>query len=413
MRYWLLGSLVMASSAMALDVKNSVTADYETNWFFAGGNKNYRTDNSLALESESIFSWQDGQQRLSIKPFYRVDERDTQRTHGDIREFIWHQVAENYELKAGIGKVFWGVTESQHLVDIINQTDLVEKIDGEEKLGQPMVQLLLEREWGNLDLFVLPYQRERTFAGEKARLLGALSLADARYQASEKEKHTDIAGRWYHYVDELEMAVSYFQGTSREPALGVEVNGVGQQKLLTYYPLIRQTGLELQYLHEGWAWKLEGIYRSGMPRNNLNGGAAVLSSPLGTQVAEAQDYWATSAGFEYTQVGIFESRADLGWVAEHLYDSRQDEAAVGAGEHDVLLATRWTFNDEDDSTLLAGVLYDYDYQDYSLSVEGSKRLGESLKAELEMRFFDVQDKDNPTYVLRNEDFARLTFSYYY
>lgn len=413
MRYCLFLYMAMASSAMAVDAKNSLTADYESNWFFQQGNQDYQTNNSVALESETVLSWEDGQQRLTIKPFVRLDERDSERQHADLREFIWHKITPDFEIKAGIGKVFWGVTESQHLVDIINQTDLVEKIDGEEKLGQPMLQLLLEREWGNLDLFVLPYQRERTFAGPDARLSSGLSFADAQYQSAEKQKHTDVAGRWYHYVDELEMAVSYFQGTSREPALGIQVDGLGGQKLVAYYPLIRQTGLELQYLHEGWAWKLEGIYRTGMPANNLSGGTALLITPLGTEVATARDFWATTAGFEYTQVGIFDTRADLGWVAEHLYDSRQDTAPLGAGEHDVLLATRWTFNDEDDSTLLAGVLYDYDYQDYSVSVEGSKRLTADLKAEVEMRWFDMRDQQNPGYALRNEDFARLTLSYYY
>jgi hypothetical protein len=413
MRYWVFLCVAVACHAAALESKNSVTADYESNLFFADGQQTYRTDNSAALELETVLSWQDGQQRLTIKPFFRVDERDDERTHGDMREFIWHKITDDFEVKAGIGKVFWGVTESQHLVDIINQTDLVEKIDGEEKLGQPMVQLLLEREWGNLDLFILPYQRERTFAGPKARLLGSLPLAAAQYQSADEQRHTDVAGRWYHYVDELELAVSYFQGTSREPALGIQADGLGGQKLLTYYPLIRQTGLELQYLYEGWAWKFEGIYRTGMPQNDLTGGAAVIASPLGMQVAHTKDFWATTAGFEYTQVGVFDSRVDLGWVAEHLYDSRQDKASAGVGEHDVLLATRWTFNDEDDSTLLAGVLYDYDYRDYSMSVEGSKRLTENLKAELEVRFFDIRDQDNPAYALRNEDFARLTFSYYY
>ena len=36
------------------------------------------------------------------------------------------------KLKCICGKVFWGVNESNHLVDIINQTDLVENSDTEE-----------------------------------------------------------------------------------------------------------------------------------------------------------------------------------------------------------------------------------------------------------------------------------------
>ena len=52
--------------------------------------------------------------------------------------------------------MFWGVTESVHLVDIINQTDFAGDIDGEDKLGQTMLSLMLQRDWGEITAFVLP-----------------------------------------------------------------------------------------------------------------------------------------------------------------------------------------------------------------------------------------------------------------
>jgi len=70
-----------------------------------------------------------------------VDEHDDNRTHGDIRELSWIHVGSNWETRVGVRKVFWGVTEGRHLVDIINQTDAVDQVDGEEKLGQPMINL--------------------------------------------------------------------------------------------------------------------------------------------------------------------------------------------------------------------------------------------------------------------------------
>ena len=75
----------------------------------------------------------------------------------------------DWELRLGIGKVFWGVTESRHLVDTINQSDGVEDIDGEAKLAQPMATLSWIRDWGVVELLVLPYFRERTFAGVEGR----------------------------------------------------------------------------------------------------------------------------------------------------------------------------------------------------------------------------------------------------
>ena len=97
--------------------------------------------------------------------FVREDSMDDERSHADIRELSWLYYSDDWELRLGISKVFWGVAESQHLVDIINQTDAVENVDGEDKLGQPMINLTLIRDWGNVDLFVLPYLRERTFTG--------------------------------------------------------------------------------------------------------------------------------------------------------------------------------------------------------------------------------------------------------
>jgi len=111
---------------------------------------------SLSAQAEYYREWNAGKQSFRFTPFLRIDGRDNQRSHFDIRELNWTTVNDNWELTAGIGKVFWGVTESQNPVDIINQTDLIESTDGEEKLGQLMLKLNLAREWGNIELFVLP-----------------------------------------------------------------------------------------------------------------------------------------------------------------------------------------------------------------------------------------------------------------
>lgn len=409
--------LAAASLSAPSMAELSVTTqlDYESTFYGADsqiGDNDDRWNQSLALRTE-LYKEFEGDQSITFKPFYRFDEHDDERSHGDIRELIWHKVADDFELKAGIGKVFWGVTESSHLVDIINQTDGVESLDGEQKLGQPLVQLLLERDWGNLDVFVLPYHRERTFVGKEGRLGLGQDFADSIYESRDEENHVDVAARFYTYIDEFEYAVSVFHGTSREPSLGVDQT---QGKALPYYPQISQLGLEMQYLDEGWAWKFEGIVRDGVPKNSQSTLLGDIQFPVfntagGLFVAEDEQYFATTAGFEYTQVGIWDTRIDLGWVVEHLYDSRQEEASATAFEHDVLLATRWAANDAASSTLLAGVLFDYEYQDYSLSVEGNTRLLNNVTLSLEARVF-APDSESPLWSFRDEDFVRLTLAYY-
>jgi hypothetical protein len=403
-----------AVAEVAAEVAVDGQVDYEATAFFNDSlnpsiDQNF--NNSVSFEAEVYTEWDDDSQSLTFKPFYRFDEMDDERTHGDIRELIWHKVADEYELKAGIGKVYWGVTESNHLVDIVNQTDGVESIDGEDKLGQPMVQLLIEQDWGNLDLFVLPYHRERTFAGADARLSAGLSYGDAVYESDDEENNIDVAARYYSYIDEFEYAVSVFHGNSREATVGANAN---TNELLPFYPVISQLGIELQYLDEGWAWKFEGIHRDGMPENTIptpvGPVGVVLAGPTLT-ISEDESYFATTAGFEYTQVGIWDTRVDLGWVVEHMYDSRQEKASTGAFEHDVLFATRWAANDDADSILLVGAVVDYEYEDYSLSIEGTTRLMNGLSLEVEARVF-APDEDAPLYGFRDEDFIKLTLSYY-
>jgi len=71
-------------------------------------------------------------------PFVRIDEHDAERSHVDLREFLYTHVGDTWEIRAGLGKVFFGVAESNNPVDIINQRDSVENITTDAKLGQPI-----------------------------------------------------------------------------------------------------------------------------------------------------------------------------------------------------------------------------------------------------------------------------------
>ena len=94
---------------------------------------------AISLEPEYKHKWDDENQQFTFTPYYRWDENDSERTHADIRQLDYLKAKGDWEFQVGIGRKFWGVTESAHLVDIINQTDSVEGNDGEDKLGQPML----------------------------------------------------------------------------------------------------------------------------------------------------------------------------------------------------------------------------------------------------------------------------------
>ena len=326
-------------------------------------------NSSLSMQLEYYRDWDGGNQSLTFTPFLRIDGHDKQRSHFDVRELNWTTVGDDWELTVGIGKVFWGVTESQHLVDIINQTDLVESIDGEEKLGQPLIRLGLVRDWGNVDLFVLPGFRERTFPSRAGRLrtMPPVDIAESEYDSSRGRDHIDAAIRWFHTIGDWDIGLSHFSGTSREPDFRPANDGAGRTVLIPVYKTIDQTGLDVQATKGDWLWKLEVISRSG----------------------QGDRYTAATGGFEYTLYGIMESSADIGLIAEYLYDDR-GHAATTPFADDLFLGARLAMNDEASSELLAGTIVDLENQSRVFSIEASRRLGDDWKLSLEGRLRVMQ-----------------------
>ena len=333
---------------------------------------------------------------FTLTPFYRWDFADDERTHFDIREALILWPKEKFELRVGVTKVFWGVTESRHLVDVINQVDLVESLNEEEKLGQPMVNLALLSRNGAIDFFVLPYFRQRTFPGEKGRLRidPVIDMDSATYESSEKEHHIDFAARYSGTFGDMDVGISHFYGTNREPSFNVApaspFNPFDPKFVLVpYYELVHQSGLELQYVYEAWLLKLEAIYRSG---------------------EDSGTFYATVAGFEYAIPGLDIGGAEISLLAEHLFDNREPESTY---DNDYFVAVRLALNDVAGSELLAGYVKDAEKSSASMVVEASRRIGDNFRAELEAYLFIDPDEQDILYQLRNDDYARLTLTYYF
>ena len=197
--------LTLSSWANAGELSGNISLEgryFDSAGAFLGQQKNGGI--SLSIQPEYKHKWNDDRSQFTFSPFYRWDDQDKERTHADIRQLDVVSSKGDWEFQAGISKVYWGVAESQHLVDVINQTDAVEGSDGEDKLGQPMFRVSRLTENGSLDFFVLPYFRERTFAGSEGRLRTPLVVDtdNTTYESSKKEKHVDYAVRWSETVDE-------------------------------------------------------------------------------------------------------------------------------------------------------------------------------------------------------------------
>ena len=347
---------------------------------------------SVAIEPEFYHEWDEGMQSLLFVPFYRLSQHDDKRTHFDIRELTWLKVADDWELRVGVREEFWGVAEAKHLVDIINQTDVVENFDREDKLGQPMINLALINDWGTLDLFLLTGFRDRTFPGQEGRLRAfpEVDVGEERYEKHGFEKNMAYAIRWSHAIGDWDIGLSHFYGTSRDPTFLIEADGAGNTRLIPYYEMIHQTGIDVQLTDESWLWKLESIVRSG----------------------QGNTYFAGIAGFEYTFFNLFESALDLGLLAEYLYDSRGSHSQV-ALQDDFLVAFRFGFNDVQSTEILAGIIFDRTNNAKFYNIEASRRLGDRWRVELEARLFSSAPKSDPAYFLRKDDHLRVELKYFF
>tara|TARA_R110001583_G_scaffold13561_4_gene57955 strand:+ start:4134 stop:5342 length:1209 start_codon:yes stop_codon:yes gene_type:complete len=344
---------------------------------------------SLAIKPEYTIEWNKGYESINMSTFFRID-RDDERTHFDIREFYYQKAKNNWELSIGLKKVYWGVAEINHLVDIINQTDAIESFDGEEKLGQPMVQFSWNTsKLGTFEFFYLPYHRKRTFPGSKGRLRfgTVIDKYDVSYESQAKEWRQDVAVRWKHYINAFDIGLSHFYGNGREAAYVFDNMG----DITAFYPVINQTGLDLQITHDAFLWKLESIYRQ----------------------ADHEDFYAMVAGVEYTFSNIDGNGLDIGLLGEYLYDER-DEFALTALQNDIFIGSRIAFNDIQDASILFGVISDLESNSRIFSVEASRRFGTSWTAELEGRFFSNISKDELILSsFENDSFLRLKISKYF
>lgn len=388
-----LGLLIAASSGQAAEdlfFEVSGKATLEGRAFFDDPRfegQSQESNLSATLEPNLYWAWNDDRHSVVFTPFFRVDENDDERSHADVRELLYTFVHDDYEFRAGLGKVFWGVTEFQHLVDVINQSDSVEDIDNEDKLGQPMLSLSMVRDWGTLDAFVLPGFRERTFVGREGRLRPPVSvdIDNPAYESEDEDGHVDVALRWSQTYGDYDIGLHGFHGTNRDPQLRPQANG----QLQPYYAQMTQFGLDAQATLDSWLLKAESVWRD----------------------EDKEDYWVAQWGFEYSFYGIAESDADLGVLLEYGWDERGEDG--GIMQNDVGVGLRLALNDEASSELLAGVIYDRDHGSQSFNVEASRRLGDRWKINLDARIFDADEAKDPLSAFDSDDHLQVTLERYF
>lgn len=342
---------------------------------------------SVAIEPEFEWLWDRGRHQVVAKPFGRLDFEDPNRTHVDLREFKYLGAFDGFELRIGVDKVFWGVTEAVHVIDIINQTDLIENPDTEEKLGQPMVSIGVPTDFGLFEAYYLPYFRERTFPSRAGRPRSDILVDVDRpmFESEAENWNTDYAVRWSHYFGDWDVGVAHFSGTGRDPIFVPRFLTGAEPVLVPFYPQIDQTSVDVQATIDAWLYKFEGFTRNEF----------------------GERYYQASGGIEYTLFQLFETPSDLGIVAEYVYDSRGRALATTPFANDVFAGLRWSANNEQSSTLLFGGLVDMESGATAFALEAETRLGSDYFLTVEGRFFANFPDDDLLATTSDDGFMQL------
>ena len=413
---WILGAVVtldaQAGTENTDETEEPVVVEFsgrlsaEGRWFpEAGAFAGQRSLASGFVAEPQLYLEDAGGRSLTVAPFFRYDHSDPRRTHFDLHEaylLLFGEIGDNgWELRLGVDQVFWGVTESQHLVDIVNQVDFVEHPSGEAKLGQPMVHATWFGDWGAFELFGMPYHRARTFQGRAGRLRLPFVVDHQRieYESAAGPWRLDVASRYSHSFGPLDLGLSIFDGTSREPFLLPGADPDGAPVLLQYYAQIRQFGLDTQLTVGSWLLKLEAIQRSGA--RNLSG--------------VEEDYFAAVLGGEYTFYSVAGSAVDLSVVSEWNYDGRGRDATPSRSpntlENDLFFATRFAFNDVQSTEMTAGFFTDASRATRTLVFEFDRRITDQWSLHVETIALLSVDEADLHYQMRTDSFVDLGLTY--
>lgn len=387
--------------AESIEHEFSGSLDVDGRWYpQAGAHPEQRAHVSGFAVEPKLHLEGGGNWSFTIAPFFRYDGADSRRTRADLREAYLLMLGEagegEWELRLGVDRVFWGVTESQHLVDIINQIDLVEHPNKETKLGQPMAHLTWSAEWGILEFFAMTYHRARTYPGRHGRLRSAIVIDDEHvsYESAAKEWRVDLAARYSHSFGPFDIGLSVFDGTSREPFVTPHIDERGALSLRQHYEPILQFSVDAQLTIEAWLLKLEALHREGA--RNL----------LGME----ENYAAFVVGGEYTFNSIWGSAADLGLLAEWNYDERR-ERSNSEFQNDLFYAVRLGLNDAQSTEIIAGVLADADHSTRTMSFELRRRLSDQWSMKLEAIVLMDVDEEDIIYDTRRDSFVALNVTY--
>ena len=119
--------LILSKNVFALEYKSYGYIQPEFSYFIDGKGKHNQSEDKSSVFGQGTFIayLQEDSSKITIKAIGRYDDKDNNRTYFDLQKFKYEYFLDDATLSIGNDIIFWGVNESFHVVDIINQSNTI------------------------------------------------------------------------------------------------------------------------------------------------------------------------------------------------------------------------------------------------------------------------------------------------
>jgi len=319
---------------------------------------------------------------------FSKESKKNERSYFRLDELYGTYDFENDQIFFGKNIRFWGALEVRNITDTFNSDEIRGDLFTKDKLGSWSLAYSHYTDNGEFSAIVKLYEQSReisaypyvyyyfpkavsTPAGDIPLLYDSQLLsADSKYRPSIYLKYSASTDSEY----PLDYAVIFENGydsmryytTVTSPdfsKITSNENAYLVNKLSTYNTLVVGSTL----------CKLEAVYSD------------VIDD------AEVSDYYHLGLGVEHTLSQLI-GEADLGLIVEYYYfgildDTKRDDLELfETFQNDLFLGLRYTFNEGNDASIIAGSIVDLDYSEEVYYLEYESRLWDVLKINFDYRY---------------------------
>lgn len=446
------GSLVSAASAE--DASYSFSGQYDfgfRNFVDDGlyvGQSSAGAQVFSGLKIDANFGIGNGNLVLSLDG---ILDQEGYRNHYNIGELNFNQSFDNWSYLVGYHTENWGVAESHSIVNVLNPTDNASPTMGGDLLGTPMINVNFNTGVGTFSAYaLLGFIESNLGDGTSARFRSPiLTNSERAYFEEGNGRKADFALRYSNNLSigegSLDFAVSYFNGTSRDPLrlpgcanpygptitetvcnttndsiisayesgsvggtadvdafwafleanmtdlMATTVSAIPSVGFIPYYQKVQQVGLTAVYAVKDVQLRFEGVYRD----------------------TGRGDSFAAVVGGDYTFSGLGGGAGDLTVAMEYLYAETDAAQLASIFEDDIFLGLNYRFNDQRDTSVTFGVFHDISSQARLFNIGASTRLTDSVRAEINASHVTVTGWNDPLAFIKNDTFIELKLSAFF